>query len=60
MPPERSNLILATHVPHIELDILIRDTLDVESDGGNSGDVLVCEFKLIKDCYSSMLAKPLV
>ena len=39
MPPQRPNLILPSHVPDIELDILIGDGLDVEADGGDGGDV---------------------
>ncbi len=39
MPPKRPNLILPSHVPHVELDILVRDGLDVEADGGDGGDV---------------------
>ena len=31
MPPQRSNLVLPTHVPHSELDVLVLDSLDVET-----------------------------
>ena len=31
MPPQRTDLVLATHVPHGELDILVLDRLDIES-----------------------------
>ena len=30
--PQWSNLVLPANVPHVELDILIRDRLDVETD----------------------------
>ena len=30
--PQRSNLVLSTDVPHVELDILIRHRFDVETD----------------------------
>ena len=30
--PERSNLVLPANVPHVELDILIRHRLNVETD----------------------------
>lgn len=50
MPPKRPNLILPSHIPNVELDVLIRDGLDVEANSGNGSDVGV-EFKLVKDCY---------
>ena len=50
VPPQRPYLILPSHVPHVELDILIGDGLDVEADGGDGGDVGV-ELELIEDCY---------
>ena len=48
MPPQRPDLILPSHVPNIELDILIRDGLDVEADGGDGSDVGV-ELELVED-----------
>lgn len=36
MTPEWSNLVLATDIPDCEGDVLILDSLDVESDGRNS------------------------
>ena len=33
--PELPNLVLASHIPHSELDLLEFDGLDVEADGGN-------------------------
>ena len=39
MPPKRSNLILPSHIPDVELDVLVCDRLDVEADGRNGGDV---------------------
>lgn len=41
VPPQRSDLILPTHIPDIELDVLVRDRFDVEAHGGNGGDGLV-------------------
>ena len=49
MPPQRPNLVLPPHVPHIELDVLIRDGLDVEADSRNGGDLGV-ELELVEDC----------
>lgn len=46
MSPQRSNLVLATDIPHVELYILIGDCLDVESDCGDGRDRLV-EFELV-------------
>jgi hypothetical protein len=50
MPPERANLILPTDIPHIELDILIRDRFDVEADSRDGRDVLV-EPELVQNGY---------
>ena len=50
MAPEGSNLILPTNVPDVEFDILIGHALDVETDSGNSGDVLV-EFQFIQNGF---------
>lgn len=47
--PERPDLVLATDIPDIELDVLIGDTLDVEANGGDGGHVLVAEFQFIKN-----------
>ena len=53
MPPQRPNLVLSTHIPHIELDILVRDRLDVEADCRDRRDILV-ELELVEDCYNTM------
>ena len=50
MSPKRSNLILPSHIPDIELDIFIRDGLDVEANSRNGSDVGV-ELQLVEDCY---------
>jgi len=52
--PQRTNLVLTTDIPDIELYVLVGDTLDVESDGGDSGYVLV-ELQLVEDCYRDTL-----
>lgn len=52
MPPQRPNFILPSHVPNVELDIFIRDRLDVEADSGDSGDVGV-ELELVEDRYGT-------
>ena len=41
MPPQRSNLILPSYVPHVELHILVGHSLNVEADSGYGSDVLV-------------------
>lgn len=41
MSPQRPNLVLAADVPDVKLDILIRDTFNVESDSGDGGYVLI-------------------
>ena len=53
MPPEWANLVLTTDIPDIELDILVGDSLNVEADGGNRGDVLA-ELELVENgCLTS-------
>ena len=39
--PQRPNLILSSHIPNIEFDILICNRLNIESDGRNSRNILV-------------------
>jgi len=40
MPPQRTDLVLAAHVPHVEFYVLIGDCFYVESDGGYCGNTL--------------------
>lgn len=40
MSPEGTDLVLTTDIPHGKLDVLVLDSLDVESNGGNGGDNL--------------------
>ena len=47
MSPQRPNLVLPTHIPHIELNILVGHRLNVEADCGDGGDVLV-ELEFVK------------
>lgn len=48
MSPQGPDLVLATDIPHVELDVLVGDGLDVEADGGNGGNVLA-ELQLVQD-----------
>lgn len=48
MPPQRTNLVLTTDIPDVKLDILVGDSLDVEADGRNGGDVLA-ELELVEN-----------
>lgn len=50
MSPQRSDLVLSTHIPDIKFNILIGDGFDVETDGRDGGDVLV-ELQLVQDCW---------
>lgn len=51
MSPKRPNLVLSAHVPHIELDVLIRNCLHVEADRRNRGDVLI-EFQFVQNGWA--------
>lgn len=48
VPPQWTDLILTTNIPDVEFDILVRDSLDVEADGGDSSDVLA-QLELVED-----------
>ena len=50
MPPQGSDLVLPTHVPYVELNVLVGHGLDVKANGRNRGDVLV-EFEFVEDCW---------
>ena len=54
MPPKRPNLILPSHIPNVELDILIRDRLDVEANRRNGSDVGV-DLQLVEDRYTQLI-----
>lgn len=51
MSPQRPDLVLPTHIPHIELNVLVSDCLDVEADRGDRGNVLV-ELQFVKNSWS--------
>lgn len=46
--PKRSDLILPTNIPHIELRVLIRDSLDVEAYCRDRCDILI-KLELVED-----------
>ena len=46
--PQRADLVLASNVPHCEVDILVFDCFDVEAYGRNGRDVFA-ELKLVQD-----------
>ena len=48
MSPQRPDLVLSANVPDVELDVLIGNRFDIETNGGNSGDVLV-QLKLVEN-----------
>ena len=50
MPPQWPDFVLSSHIPDVELDILVGDCFDVEADCGYRGDVLV-QFEFVEDCW---------
>ena len=48
MPPQLSDLILATDVPNMERDVLVGHLLDIEANGGDWSDNLT-ELELVED-----------
>jgi len=52
MSPERSDLVLSTDIPHCELNVLVLDGLDIETDSGDCGNDLA-KLQLIQNgCLS--------
>lgn len=49
--PQGTNLVLATDIPNIELDVLVGHALHVEADGGDCGNILVAEFQFVKNSW---------
>lgn len=48
MSPERPDLVLAAHVPHVELDVFVSHRLHVETHRGNGGHRLA-KLQLVQD-----------
>ena len=48
MPPERPDLVLAAHIPHVELDVFVSHGLHVETHGGDGGHRLA-QLQLVQD-----------
>jgi len=46
--PERSDLVLSTHIPHGKLDVLVFHSFDIKADGRNGGDDFT-QLELIQD-----------
>jgi len=49
MSPERSNLVLSTNIPHGELNVLVFDSLNVETNRGDGCDDFT-QLELIQNC----------
>lgn len=49
MPPQRTDLVLTSDIPYVELCVLVCNGFDVEADSGDSGHVLV-ELELVENC----------
>lgn len=48
MPPERPDLVLAAHIPHVELDVFVSHRLHVETYGRDGGHRLA-QLQLVQD-----------
>jgi len=59
MPPERTDLVLSTDVPDVELGVLVGDCLNVEADCRNGGDILV-ELQLVKNGWKENVSQMVV
>lgn len=55
MSPQRTNLVLATHIPYVEFNVLVGDRFDVEADGRNRGDILA-QLEFVKNRYTKLAA----
>ena len=49
MSPERSDLVLATHIPHSEADVLVLHSLNIEPNGGDGGHNLT-QLQFVQNC----------
>jgi hypothetical protein len=49
MPPQRTDLVLTTDIPHGERDVLVLDGLDVETNSGDGGDDFT-QLELVQNC----------
>lgn len=54
MTPQRPDLVLSSHIPNIEFNVLVGNGLDVESDGGDGGDALV-QLQFVEYCCSKKI-----
>lgn len=50
VPPQRTDLVLASDIPDVEFGVLVGDGLDVEADGGDGSNILV-ELEFIENCW---------
>ena len=48
MSPQGTDLVLASDIPDVELGVLVCDSLHVEADGRDGGDILV-KLEFVKD-----------
>ena len=46
--PQRTDLVLTSDIPHGEADVLVLDSLDVETNGGDGGDDLT-QLQFVQD-----------
>lgn len=57
MSPQRSDLVLATNIPHVEFDVLVRHRLDVESHRGDRRHILA-QLQLVQNRRLARSVKP--
>lgn len=55
MSPERTNLVLPTHVPDVKLGVFVRHGLDVEADG-RYGCYVGVELELVEDRWGVLVS----
>jgi len=53
MSPERPDLVLSTDIPHVELDVLHVDRLDIEPNRRNRGHLVILELERVQNCCLS-------
>ena len=57
MPPQRPDLVLTADIPHVELDILVSDRLNVETNCRDRCHVLP-QLQLVENCRLASGIKP--
>ena len=57
MSPERPDLVLSTDIPHVELDVLHVDRLNIEPNRRDRGHLVILQLECVQNCCLSRRIK---